>query len=576
MEALIGALKASLESSCRICKEGQKGIGAKQQQGDDDDEVYGEFEDLQTGEVFTGPGAGGGGADSDDDDASDDGDDEDLDEEGEDIDDDGYDSEEIEEGNDQIDAKLRDLNAQKKANRKSLFDADYDLTKTSSGSNKTKGMSLEEAEDEKLLETAKLLQQQQRARNKTEFGEEGEQTRLLLEGYRQGLYVRILLKHLPVEFIQNFHPTLPTVLGGLQPQEGQAMGYIRARVKRHRWHRKVLKSYDPLIFSIGWRRYQSMPVYCIEDINERDRFLKYTPEHMHCIAYFYGPLIPPNTAILAYQKAHSTNNDFRISLTGTALESQTTPTVMKKLKLVGYPQKIFKNTAFVHGMFNSALEVAKFEGAKLKTVSGIRGTVKKAITKDGEPGRFRATFEDKILMSDIIVCRLWVPVEIKNYYNPVLSLLTSDPEAWRGMRTVATIRKEESIPLVIDKDSVYKPIERVERVFPKLKISSKLQASLPYASKLKQKATKNKKSYMSKRTVSIEPEMRKQRAVLQLLSTIRKDKVVKRATAQTARNKRKSDEVDRQTAKFEDVTREEKKRSFRDYGQKMAKRSKKE
>jgi ribosome biogenesis protein BMS1 len=36
---------------------------------------------------------------------------------------------------------------------------------------------------------------------------------------------------------------------------------------------------------------------------------------------------------------------------------------MKKLKLVGEPYKVVKNTAFVKGMFNSALEVAKFTGA---------------------------------------------------------------------------------------------------------------------------------------------------------------------------------------------------------------------
>jgi len=33
---------------------------------------------------------------------------------------------------------------------------------------------------------------------------------------------------------------------------------------------------------------------------------------------------------------------------------------MKKLKLIGEPVKIFRNTAFVKGMFNSDLEVAKF------------------------------------------------------------------------------------------------------------------------------------------------------------------------------------------------------------------------
>ena len=93
---------------------------------------------------------------------------------------------------------------------------------------------------------------------------------------------------------------------------------------------------------------------------------------------------------------------------------------MKKLKLIGTPFKIYKKTAFIKDMFNSDLEVAKFIGAPIKTVSGIRGIIKK-ISKVGADGSFRATFEDKILISDIVFCRTWYKIEPKKFYNPIFS-----------------------------------------------------------------------------------------------------------------------------------------------------------
>jgi ribosome biogenesis protein BMS1 len=226
---------------------------------------------------------------------------------------------------------------------------------------------------------------------------------------------------------------------------------------------------------------------------------------------------------------------FRISLTGTVVELKESSTIVKKLKLVGTPTKVFKNTAFVTGMFNSALEVAKFEGSKLKTVSGIRGQIKKAL-RDGEPGTFRATFEDKILMSDIISCRLWVPVELRKYYNPVTSLLKTSEGDWQGMRTISQIRKEDLVPIEVNKDSLYKPIVRVRREFKKLKIPKKLEENLPFASKSKQTATKNRDTYTERRAVVLDPEDRKKRAMVQMLATIRADKSAKRDAAQKVKN----------------------------------------
>lgn len=497
----------------------------------------------------------------------------------------------------------RARNAALKAKKKAAFDNEYDSKKDTGEEEEEGRIGGRTAEEfEELLDFApEVKAERQRAEvqsaiNKAEFDDLPLATRMRLTGVPAGTYVRIVISGVSAEFNTNFKPTTPLLLGGLSSLE-EGKSYLRTRLIRHRWHSKILKTNDPLVFSIGWRRFQSLPVYSITDDNERQRYLKYTPEHMHCTATFYGPVTPPNTGFLAFQTLGRSTTAFRVAATGNVLECDTSFRVVKKLKLTGVPMKIFKNTAFIRGMFNSALEVAKFEGVAIRTVSGVRGTIKKAV-KEGPPGTFRATFEDKILLSDIVFCRTWVPVDIKKYYNPICSILDAEitdplkrvrkpaPEGEGGlvggvgrdedadenasdddddtekapvlMRTLKNLRIEKGVGVVPNPDSLYTPIERPEvRKFNPLKIPKSLEAALPFSAKPKRLAAQKRPSYESKRAVVLSKEEKKVQALMHKVQAVAKEKSTKdkerRAAQRVTYEARKAKEEEASREKIKEI-----------------------
>jgi len=374
-----------------------------------------------------------------------------------------------------------------------------------------------------------------------EFENDDPQTRIAVEGYRPGAYVRIEIAGVPPELVNNFDPTFPFLLGGLLPGE-DSLGFVQVRLKKHRWYPKVLKTNDPLILSVGWRRFQTVPIYSLDD-GTRNRMLKYTPEHTHCLATFYGPVSNPNTGLCAFSRMGSGSTNFRISATGVVLDVDGSSRIVKKLKLTGVPYKIFKNTAFVKGMFTSSLEVAKFEGAQIRTVSGIRGQVKKALAKP--EGTFRATFEDKVLMSDIIFLRAWYNVKPRMFYTPVASLLLPNKTRWQGMRLTGEVRRDLQLKTPLDVNSQYRPIVRETRRFNPLKIPKKLQSSLPFASKPKHQKPQTKPTYLQQRTVLLQPEERKTLGALQQAQAVTKARIQKRKETKAKKNAERIKKIER-------------------------------
>lgn len=181
----------------------------------DDDEVYGDFEDLETGEKHETKNSSKKTASVEQQTPKE------------------MSAEEMDE---------RKILLEKKRKLKEQFDADYDTT------------------DKSFYDDLKLEVERQAQLNKSEFEGLDDKVRVTLEGFRPGMYVRVEIEKVPCEFITNLDPTYPMIVGGLLPGEENS-AYVQVRIKKHRWYPKILKNSDPVIMSIGWRRFQTIPVY---------------------------------------------------------------------------------------------------------------------------------------------------------------------------------------------------------------------------------------------------------------------------------------------------------------------------
>ena len=212
----------------------------------------------------------------------------------------------------------------------------------------------EEEDDDDFAADARQALRDRAAKTDSVFADDDE--RLALEGHRAGLYVRVRLEDVPRSFFEERDPARPIILGGLLPHECTPPSLLTARVRRHRWHGKILKARDPIVFSCGWRRFQSAPLYSLEDERQtRQRFLKYTPEHMHCGAHFKGYGVAPNTPLLGFHSLKQDCATFRVCLVGVVVKQETLSPVVKKLKLCGAPYRVEKNTAFIDGIDSASV-----------------------------------------------------------------------------------------------------------------------------------------------------------------------------------------------------------------------------
>ncbi|MCL7035209.1 hypothetical protein MKW94_022797 [Papaver nudicaule] len=284
-----------------------------------------------------------------------------------------------------------------------------------------------------------------------------------IEGFRAGTYVRFEFHDVPFEMVKNHDPCQPILVGRISLEE-ENVGYIQVRLERHSWHMKLLKTKDPIIVSVGWRRYQTRPVYALEDCHGSYRVLNYTPENIPCLAMFWGPLAPPGTGLAAVQSLADNKAAFRILAKASVLDFNQAAQIVKKCKRIGTPYKILKKTALIKDMFTSDLEIANFKNAIIQTTSGVHGKINKPAgknhirgleTKDGQPreGIAKCTFKRKIRKRDTIFMHVYEQVEVPRFFSPIMRGPEPPDRVWEG---VVDTCGASDLPVAANIESFYK------------------------------------------------------------------------------------------------------------------------
>ncbi|CRK35872.1 hypothetical protein BN1708_019844, partial [Verticillium longisporum] len=91
------------------------------------------------------------------------------------------------------------------------------------------------------------------------------------------------------------------------------------------------------------------------------------------------------------------------------------------------------------------------------------------------------------------------------------------------------VRRDQSIATPQLKNSQYRKIERQTRHFNPLRVPRALAAELPFKSQIVQTKKQKKETYMQKRAVMSTKEEKRAKNLMQQLTTIRNEKVAKRA-----------------------------------------------
>ncbi|XP_023230293.1 pre-rRNA-processing protein TSR1 homolog [Centruroides sculpturatus] len=240
-------------------------------------------------------------------------------------------------------------------------------------------------------------------------------------GVLPGNFVTLHVVNVPEELFESYkNHQNPLSIFGLLPYE-QKMSLVNVVLKKHTSYNEPIKSKEPLIFHIGYRRFEACPIFSDHNFGKNHKFERFLQHDTASVASFYAPIIFPPNPVLVFKKEGS----LKLIATGSVLNADPNRIIIKRVVLSGHPFKINRKSAIIRYMFFNRDDILWFKPVELRTKYGRRGHIKEPL---GTHGHMKCIFDKQLMSQDTVLMNLYKRVFPKWTYNKdmVNSPLLSD------------------------------------------------------------------------------------------------------------------------------------------------------
>ncbi|WFD35934.1 ribosome biogenesis protein tsr1 [Malassezia cuniculi] len=255
----------------------------------------------------------------------------------------------------------------------------------------------------------------------------------LMEGVPAGVRACIWIRNVPVAAAERAlavsgaprdktKNAVPFVLFGLLRHEHKK-SVINFTITRNTEYDAPVRSKDPLLVTLGFRRYVARPVYSQHgrsrrgnNVHKFERFLPHGAAaavgSIYAPVTFGGATVPVVLMRLRSETQEHGYDEQGVSAeqtphlvgSGSLLDVSPTRIIAKRIVLSGHPYKLHKKTATIRFMFFNSDDVRFYKPVTLRTKYGRTGHIRESL---GTHGYFKAHFDGPLTQLDTVLMNLY-------------------------------------------------------------------------------------------------------------------------------------------------------------------------